>query len=622
MLKLFARFRYLLIACLLWLAIFSLLYSLNPGSTLSTTSSSNIVRSGNLFEPIDGSNPWLKFSDHVRHSMFKDHEKSKDNNNNNNRSNSSFGHLESWLSSKLSIDTMVATTISPLSSSALWSKFDMNRYLSSATLAPNADAYSRNKFNQQASDSLSPDRPIMDARNPLCAKKRYDIERLPPTSVIITFHNEARSTLLRTIVSVLNRSPERLITEIVLIDDFSDDPTDCQQLESIEKVRCIRNDKREGLVRSRIRGAEAARGPILTFLDSHCECNVQWLEPLLQRVSENPLLVVSPVIDVIGLDDFRYIAASADLRGGFDWNLVFKWEVLPVHLHQERIEDSTSPIKTPMIAGGLFSVNKTTFDHYGRYDPQMDIWGGENLEISFRMWQCADGLEILPCSRVGHVFRKQHPYDFPGGSGSVFARNTRRAAEVWMDEYKAYFYDAYPPAKYVPFGDISERVQLRQRLQCKPFRWYMENVYPELKPPNGALIGLDRLADSLSKRGAIQQLIGDKCLDTMGNSNLGHISMYQCHGQGANQEWEFTPDGLIRHDRLCVTATGFEPARPVVLSECVADDSQKWVWAFDRHIKLLSRNLCLDSRFTIQTGIVADQCNAGSSSQQWRFIAA
>ena len=143
-----------------------------------------------------------------------------------------------------------------------------------------------------------------------------------------------------------------------------------------------------------------------------------------------------------------------------------------------------------------------------------------------------------------------------------------------MDEYKAYFYDAYPPAKYVLFGDISERVQLRQRLQCKPFRWYMENVYPELKPPNGALIGLDRLADSLSKRGAIQQLIGDKCLDTMGNSNLGHISMYQCHGQGANQEWEFTPDGLIRHDRLCVTATGFEPARPVVLSECVADDSQ------------------------------------------------
>uniref|UniRef100_A0A8C5G0X9 Polypeptide N-acetylgalactosaminyltransferase n=1 Tax=Gouania willdenowi TaxID=441366 RepID=A0A8C5G0X9_GOUWI len=395
-----------------------------------------------------------------------------------------------------------------------------------------------------------------------CSTLHYDSD-LPPTSIIITFHNEARSTLLRTVKSVLNRTPLHLINEIILVDDFSDDGDDCQLLTKLPKVKCLHNTRREGTYRTpQVRGADAAGAKVLAFLDSHCEVNKDWLPPLLQRIHQ------PPSSDIINMDTFAYVAASADLRGGFDWT------------HRSDPTHIDSFYQDPLIAGGLFNFGD---------------------------------LEIVPCSRVGHVFRKKHPYVFPEGNANTYIKNTRRTAEVWMDDFRLFYYSARPAARGKSYGDIRGRVELRKKLKCKSFQWYLDNVYPELKVPD----------DSDSRSGPIRQR--QNCLESQreDGQETTILTLAPCvTKEGVPSEWVYTHGQQIRQKQLCLSLSTTFPASQVLLLPCnVNDGKQRWQRS-GTHVEHLTSRFCLDSDLALDgldssRMLVISPCELSAYTQRW-----
>ncbi|XP_048366306.1 polypeptide N-acetylgalactosaminyltransferase 11 isoform X2 [Sphaerodactylus townsendi] len=343
--------------------------------------------------------------------------------------------------------------------------------------------YQKHAFNMLISNRLGYHRDVPDTRDPKCKEKSYPPD-LPHASIVICFYNEALSALLRTVHGVLDRTPSYLLHEIILVDDNSE-LDDLKEHLGVyisknlpNKIKLVRNEKREGLIRGRMIGASHATGKVLVFLDSHCEVNKLWIQPLLTPIRESRRTVVCPVIDIISADTLTY-SSSPVVRGGFNWGLHFKWDLVPLS-ELEGPEGATSPIKSPTMAGGLFAMDREYFNELGQYDSGMDIWGGENLEISFRIWMCGGKLLIIPCSRVGHIFRKRRPYGSPGGRDTM-AHNSLRLAHVWMDDYKEQYFALRPELRNRSYGNITDRVELRKKLNCESFKWYLDNIYPEMQ---------------------------------------------------------------------------------------------------------------------------------------------
>ncbi|CAK0804930.1 unnamed protein product, partial [Prorocentrum cordatum] len=412
-------------------------------------------------------------------------------------------------------------------------------------------------FNSRASEAQAVDRAQRDVRSQGCRAKheQYPCD-LPTASVVMVFHNEHFVTLVRSVHSVLNQSPAQYLKEVILVDDASEvDPSRFHEghwrrlreeldeyARALPKVRLVRLGERRGLMSARMEGIWRARGDVIVCLDSHIEATPGWLEPLLSRIAEDHTRVVVPSIDGIDTEDFRYSVFGLGLLS-FSWTLAQK----PL----ERLDGSDEPKGSAVMCGGLFAASRRFFLHLGGYDPEMRIWGGEEIEIGFRTWTCGGSIEHVPCSHVGHIWRTSRYWQ-----GSVYTvpaedltRNKLRTAEIWMDDYKDLVRLAAPALpKHADLGDLEPRRQLRQRLGCRPFQWFVDNVVIDTVRRSVPALGPD--APPEGTRGAFVHLSTGTCVVSSGADAVGmRVPVAPCdpaRGAGSAMSIHLDSGGVIR----------------------------------------------------------------------------
>eukprot|EP00005_Dracoamoeba_jomungandri_P003799 CAMPEP_0174256172 /NCGR_PEP_ID=MMETSP0439-20130205/5434_1 /TAXON_ID=0 /ORGANISM="Stereomyxa ramosa, Strain Chinc5" /LENGTH=620 /DNA_ID=CAMNT_0015338673 /DNA_START=256 /DNA_END=2118 /DNA_ORIENTATION=- len=486
------------------------------------------------------------------------------------------------------------------------------------TVAQKRVSHNPNCFNLRTSDSLPLDREIPDVRSEKCLDIKYNIDTFPNTSVVFVFYQEPFSTLLRSVHSILNRTPPQLLHEIILVDDGSGSPWLQEDLENYlkvlpDKVKLVRAPERLGLMGARTLGAKTATGETVTFLDSHIEANPGWAEPLLARIAEDRRHVVMPVIDTIFADDFGYKAGGIDILG-FDWNLGQTGVFRKVPEGEEHLYRPS-----PIMAGGLFTIDRKLFFELGAYDEEMKEWGGEELEISFRIWMCGNTLENAPCSHVGHIFRSSEYYKGRAYSitPGVIHRNKMRVVALWMDDFIPIVEEGFGKIDMKQVGDLGPLREIQRKFQCKDFKWYLDNVYPDLFRPDDSFV---------MHKGAIKNPTSNACIDTLGSrANEQPFGVWTCHKR-ATQKFLFSKTNEIR-----VVQSGYKFCLDrgngkLMIYSCHGMKGNQY-WDYDPNTLLLSSDggqcLSLTSSQVVYSknadNLKMARCDASDPLQHWTF---
>lgn len=253
----------------------------------------------------------------------------------------------------------------------------------------------------------------------------------PTISIVIITRNEG-TELQATVTNVIETLP-RDQREVIVVDDGSDDDSTAF-LAELPEVRVLRAAEL-GVARARNYGADRATGDVILFTDAHVRAPVGWHEPLCDALRDECVGAVAPGI---------YSITGPECRG-------FGLDVTGPNLHTSwRHKPGSSPQAVPVLPGCFLAMRREVYQRTGGYDADMRQLGGNDAELSCRLWLLGYRQLVVPEIEVGHLFRRVPPY--PSHWVSVvhnrlrmaFVHFGRERLERVLDSLRAY--ESFPAA--------------------------------------------------------------------------------------------------------------------------------------------------------------------------------
>jgi GT2 family glycosyltransferase len=217
------------------------------------------------------------------------------------------------------------------------------------------------------------------------------LQPFPTISVVIISRNEGEE-LARTVANIRETLPASR-RELIVVDDGSEDGS-TGFLDGAPDVVVYRSE-RLGVAKARNFGASRSTGDIVLFADAHVRAPEGWHEPLIDALRDPTVGAVAPGI----------YSLTEPARRGFGLDLI------GARLHARwRHRQGSSPYPVPVLPGAFLAMRRETFVKTGGFDSGLHQLGGNDNELSCRLWLLGYQLLVAPSVEVGHLFRSAAPY--------------------------------------------------------------------------------------------------------------------------------------------------------------------------------------------------------------------